>query len=438
MGGDAAMIWQIVSRIGENDVFELSGRELGKTVHMVINGAGSKCAIQSNVRTVLRDAGIYPPAVALDLLHLAMTVYSADRRVRREEAYNRWERGFKVFLPVSDPALWESLGPAVERMLTFLTSDHWEMEFRKMEADSTDETVQCPDDGEGIHADVVALLSGGLDSFAGAVDLLESTAGPVAFVSHYPRGNVTHAVQRRVYSLLDERYPGRFSDLGFFVQPRKSITGKNEPSSRSRSVLFLSLGVAVASALGTHLNVFENGFMSLNVPLASNRIASLSTRTTHPHFLGMFQELLDGLTLDVRVESPYRFLTKGEMLAGTRNLEVLKGGIGLTLSCSTTRQRYRGISPYTHCGSCLPCIVRRAAIRRAGIADDTEYAVDVLRNPQGEDLRVLRTALRRTETLEGPLVLDVLKAGPLPNAQEQYVGVYQRGLLELKEFLGIP
>ena len=50
----------------------------------------------------------------------------------------------------------------------------------------------------------------------------------------------------------------------------------DEPTRRSRSILFIALGLAAASARGgVPLLIGENGFTSLNPPLASERAGSL-------------------------------------------------------------------------------------------------------------------------------------------------------------------
>lgn len=434
------MMWQVVCRIGKEDNYEPKHAEIGEQVYVDIDRLNDKNSVQSNVKTKLQDAGLYPSALVVDLLHLAMTVYSADKRVRRKAAYNRWERGFRVFLPVSDPLIWETSKPTLQKMLNFITSDNWDLEFRPITTDISIQPHQCRLPGINKKISAVALLSGGLDSFTGAIDLLHKTPRSVAFVSHYGRGNVTHKVQDQIYSLLREYYPKQIEDFPFFVQA--SIGESSEPSSRSRSMLFLSLGTAVASTLekGTPLYIIENGFMSLNVPLAHDRIGSLSTRTTHPYFLEMYQQVLQILNIKVPIENPCRFHTKGEMLenAKKKNLKATQEGIKKTLSCSNSiKQRFAGVSPYRHCGYCLPCLVRQAAIYKAGLRDIT-YGVNILQNPQGEDLHALKMAMRRMEASQSPLIFDVLQAGPIPDSQQQYADVYGRGMLELKQFLSQP
>ncbi|MCZ7581789.1 MAG: hypothetical protein M5U21_13400 [Fimbriimonadaceae bacterium] len=53
----------------------------------------------------------------------------------------------------------------------------------------------------------------------------------------------------------------------------------------------------------------------MNVPLTSLRIGSLSTRTTHPYFLRQIQSIWDAVGLNVEIQNPYQFRTKGELLA---------------------------------------------------------------------------------------------------------------------------
>src|SRR5690606_23689563 len=151
----------------------------------------------------------------------------------------------------------------------------------------------------------------------------------------------------------------------------------------SRSFLFLSLGVATASAAGitAPLTIAENGLISLNVPLTPARGGSSSTRTTHPHFIELYRGLLKKLSLPVTLALPYRFKTKGEMLAEVRDKDLLKNTAALTMSCSHPEAgRYQGYSPGNHCGYCVPCIIRRASMTHANI-DDASYNVDVRINP---------------------------------------------------------
>lgn len=72
----------------------------------------------------------------------------------------------------------------------------------------------------------------------------------------------------------------------------------------------------------------------MNIPLTEHRMGSLSTRTTHPYFMGLLQELLKSLDLKITIVNPYQFKTKGEMMLECKDLEFLKSNYPLTMSCS--------------------------------------------------------------------------------------------------------
>ena len=442
------MIWNIVVLENTDDDFSIGSSSDGKTISIDLSGSDKKTGIQTNIARVLDAYGAYPSEVASELLRLGMVVFTADKSADRKIAFNKWSRYFRLFQPVADVDLWNGIKDKVEKALNFLTGDHWEIFFRQEKHKHPLSEIQLQEKFPDL-ADpptVVALMSGGLDSFIGAIDLLETTEDNVIFVSHYSRGGVTKTVQDRIYSLLDKHYPKRFQALQFFVQPVDGISEESEPSQRSRSFLFLSLAAAVASTGSnrTPLHIYENGLISLNVPLAPNRDGGLSTRTTHPHFLTIYQDILDSLSIDASIITPFRFLTKGEMLLASKNPGVLQEGIKLTHSCShTTYVRFKGKSMDNHCGYCLPCIVRRAATTHAGF-NDVKYVVNVLKGKirantvEGKDLYAVKVALKRLEKTKPSLISHVRASGPLPGTAEeiaQYVDVYKRGMEELQKLL---
>jgi 7-cyano-7-deazaguanine synthase in queuosine biosynthesis len=151
--------------------------------------------------------------------------------------------------------------------------------------------------------------------------------------------------------------------------------GESPPSQRARSVIFLAYGILIASCLDKYrqgeeviLYMCENGYISLNPPLTQIRIGSLSTRTTHPVFLNLFQQLLNETGLKIKIENPYQYKTKGQMLQECRNQAILSSYASTTTSCG----RYR-VHKHKNCGRCVPCLVRRAAFKRWGKEDQTEY-----------------------------------------------------------------
>src|SRR5439155_152960 len=138
-------------------------------------------------------------------------------------------------------------------------------------------------------------------------------------------------------------------------------------------------------------------------------------------FVALFGELLTRLGLPNTVEIPYRFRTKGEMLRECKDKTTLAAAAPLTMSCSHPESgRFRGRSPNNHCGYCVPCIIRKAAMKAAGLAD-APYNLEVASSPPphteeaGRDYRAIRMALERVRGMnKSRAVFQVLGPGPLP------------------------
>jgi len=131
------------------------------------------------------------------------------------------------------------------------------------------------------------------------------------------------------------------------------------------------------------------------------------------------------------------------MISQCSNQEMIVAGLNATMSCS-----HPGVGRFTggghvnqHCGYCIPCLIRRAAVHESGSEDPTVYTWEDLRQAmtptRASDLRALRMALdhyRKTP----PVLADLLLAGPLPHDSSElaaYVDVYRRGVMEIHRFL---
>jgi 7-cyano-7-deazaguanine synthase in queuosine biosynthesis len=373
------------------------------------------------------------------MLNFALSVYTADVRVGRIHTEDRWTRDFILYFPVTDTNRWNEVSSILVRMLSFLTGDRWDIQFRERAMHS--EAAATPVTGTATKPSGVCLFSGGLDSFVGAIDILESKDDSIALVGHYGAGSA-HVAQKAAWRALDEAYSGRTRPIWCYVQPPKEEGGDVEQTMRSRSILFLGLGVVAASALGskTPLWVPENGLISINVPLTHARAGSLSTRTTHPHFLGLFQNVLAALDLPVEVRTHYRFYTKGEMLQQCANQDLLRAGASTTMSCShPDAGRYQGRSPGKHCGYCIPCLIRRASLNSIGLDRPDDYDTDVVADPPGtnttagKNRRALEIAIERARGLSTiQTVAEVLHSGPIPPEDAgEYAAVFRRGLEEV-------
>jgi 7-cyano-7-deazaguanine synthase in queuosine biosynthesis len=403
--------------------------------------------VQSNAKSIILQNKLEQSPNAADLLDFAISIYSIDQVISRKAfGFQGWSRHIKVHFPVSDANLWSSIATDIEQMLSFLSGDKWQLYFRQRSNTTSVQavTIQNPN---GITK--VSLLSGGLDSFISAIDLLESKEKP-AFVSHYKNGSESPK-QKSLFSILENKYgKNNFLKYQFYVQPnQKHQKASKEDSSRARSFLFLVLGISVANALGdgVELIIPENGLISLNVPLTQTRLSSHSTRTTHPFYLSAFKKVIRYLGINNPVRNPYQFKTKGEMMIECLNKAFLQQHYSETLSCShPDNSRFiKGTKPGIHCGYCVPCIIRQSAEIAAG-GVRTLYAHQIKINPpsskikKGRDLRAFRMALEGLNGLpHHSIMLRVLRSGPLQfNNQSElndYIAIYKRGMQEVSNFL---
>lgn len=399
----------------------------------------------------LARLGIFPSEIGVDLLVLAAHVHAADIRISRStESQDTWTREIRLVVPVSDPVRWTRTIRLLQRLLDFLTGDRWTIGFRARPARF--QTIMQPKPLELIppRFDGVALFSGGLDSLIAAIDILERGVAPL-FVSHAGEGATSDA-QKILFQGLKEKYSGQDPQrLRIWMDFRDWHLRKvpSEKTTRGRSFLFIALGVFAGTGYGHAFTVAvpENGLIALNVPLDPLRLGALSTRTTHPFYLARWNDLLAALGISGHVENPYWNRTKGEMVTACANRRALRRLVASSLSCSSpTKGRWQGRGP-EHCGYCLPCLIRRAALNHGPRAvDPTRYALRDLsanvldtRQAEGQQVRSLQLAIERLRANPGLATLLIQKAGPLsgesPARQAELADVYRRGLEEVAALL---
>lgn len=386
---------------------------------------GATKAVVSDLGWDLAPLPGVTPAVA-DLVHLAVGAYLADRRTPRGV---RFSRSMSLRLAVLDQALWGSTTrEAAADLLAWLTGDAWELSV----------TPAAPVDLPGTFAvptpEPVSLLSGGLDSFLGAITHLGAGARPM-FLGHKDTSTAIRHAQSAVGSWLGQQYTPAPSYARFAI----SGTVRPEPTSRSRAFMFQSLGVAAAvSTSTTRLVVAENGYTSINLPLRANRGGALSTRSTHPVTFDRVQRLLEALGIDVAIENPFEWMTKGEAMTAVVAGDPPGGWdatAALTVSCGKLGGNFFKGSPNINCGLCVPCLVRRATFIASGVKDSTRYLVnqiagaprDHLIGVRRGDIEAVRSAV--AAGVDG----DAIDAGTWPVGYDldRAEGLVARGLHEL-------
>lgn len=394
--------------------------------------------VQYDLLTPLRNRN----PIAVDLLLLAASVYALDKSVSRDRADDAWTRPFALTLPVSDVARWERAHSSLTASLEFLTGDQWSLDFAA-QAGPVLRGGRTRRRLIPIRGQTVCLFSGGLDSLVGAIDLLEQDAAPIVLVGHHD-GDMAgpFSDQKALLQRLRAAYPNRISDVLVRVG---QVGGGEDVTLRGRSLLFLSLGVFAASALGPAVPVVipENGTIAINVPLTPSRRGSCSTRTAHPEYLRCLSAAVGRLGFANAIVNPLGLRTKGEAVAGCRNQRLLRDLVSLSVSCAKRSHKREWVRRTARsCGRCMPCIYRRAALHTIGM-DSEIYGLDVCadevavdaNDEGGSDFRACLSFLRQNLSQQ-QLATALLVNGPVPISEvTTYAGVVARAMDEVRQLL---
>jgi len=391
------------------------------------DGLEDVSTVGSTLMDDIKAAGMNPSAAAWDFLSLALAVNAADHALERNVSPDGWTRTIELELALYEPGPLQAAAQHIQEALRFLTGDFWQLTFVE-----GGYPPPRPKSAVAHQADCVALLSGGLDSLVGAIDLKDQGRNPL-FVSHIARGDKDKQSQ---YAALLGRQGNHVQwNQNTWLKPKDR---EAEPSTRARSIVFFAFaGIAADHLASLHqvaeVDVFvpENGLISLNVPLNAGRVGSLSTKTTHPVFIQRLQVLWHSLGIPAVLQLPYAAKTKGEMLKQCADQVMLAKVGGSSTSCG--RFGHYGLR---HCGRCVPCMVRRASFLHAGLKDTTaEYVYPDLNGAQrdqgADDVAALATAVLKVEE-DG---VRAFTAGQFsfadPAKRREFEGVVERGLKEL-------
>lgn len=355
-----------------------------------------------------------PPALR-DLLDIAAYVYTADQAISRgslaaTDQGASWRRRQYFRVPVRVPDLWrdaETTRLLVE-LLSFLSDDTYEFDFRPWAGGEPGQTPLLDFKTTALTGEVdeVVMFSGGLDSLGGAVEEVVNQGRRVLLLNHRSNPKPVPAQKRLVDSLTERAVGNRPQFMAVWGKKRKALN--KEYTQRSRSFLFASLGVTVAHMIGLQrFRFYENGVVSLNLPLAGQVVGGRATRTTHPKVLAGFRGLFSRVIgRGFGVENPFLWKTKTEVvrLIGEAGLA---GSIGYAGSCTHTWARP---ASKTHCGDCSQCIDRRFAVLAAGLAghDPADgYNIDLLVGDRSKEVSRLLVAgyletVRRIRSMNDP------------------------------------
>jgi 7-cyano-7-deazaguanine synthase in queuosine biosynthesis len=247
-----------------------------------------------------------------------------------------------------------------------LSDDDYEFEFQ--EATNPVELanyLELSEDSGTFKADEVALFSGGLDSLSGAVEELSDGKKNVALVSHRSSPKIFE-FQKQLVEELRRKFPKRLMHIPVLVTRREPLQ-VHEYTQRSRSFLYAALACVVTQLFGKNrIRFFENGVVSINLPIAEQVVGARATRTTHPLVLELFRRFFSAaIGIRVEIENPFVWKTKAEVIRS-----ILDHGCGPLIKHTVSCTRSYDITRlHTHCGCCSQCIDRRFGIIAAGAAE---------------------------------------------------------------------
>ena len=411
--------------------------------------------IYSNISdTWLRLGSLSISTIYEDLFLIAISIFAVDKRVSRSIFTDCWTREFDISIPVIELEKWESARILWNKTMNFLTGDVWNINFRKSENRYSQRVRQSRNRIDISECDVVSLFSGGLDSFCGAIELLEHGKSPCFFGhNEYPK---LRAKQEKLCEQLQNEYSSQTTKfLSFTANSRAPYSNKlgrlarSENTSRGRSLLFLCSALTIAGILGEQTPVYipENGFIGLNVPLTNSRKGTCSTRTTHPFFLDNFRKILEKVGIQNPIINFYAFATKREIVNSVKDKNSFKQGYADTISCShpcLPRWDKNGNNEYPkNCGYCYPCLIRKSSL--IDITNNHEpysyesVSMDFLNkfaeSDKTSDLTAVISSIYRYKTVDDNEIKRLIRCtGQLSNDEiEKFLQVYKDTMEDLIE-----
>lgn len=405
----------------------------------IVDASGGNSTLNIDLETLLPFTNLVSKEV-LDFFTLSASVYGIDRFVeRKQNSVDGWSRELNVNFPVHNPSKWNVCKGELNRLLSFLTGDYWNVEFRKETFDVPKATL---DKEYSVPFAQINLLSGGLDSLIGALDFLkQNPKQKVLFVSHYdPQMHGPKGDQKDLISEIEKMYPKQFEYIPSLRVSLESTNSNRETTFRSRSLLFIGIALMAAQATNSKsIIVPENGTVSLNFPLSASRRSSCSTRTTHPFVLDNVLSIWKILSIATDIQNPYEFLTKGEMVNACKDQPNLSKLVTMSNSCGKRGHRAHWQIPRaSHCGICMPCIYRQASLLNA--TDKTTYgnAINSLipflskkSQDVGACLDFLKNPITKEEIKQELIVSGVKNLSKL----NQFVDVIWRTREELRQWI---
>jgi len=253
--------------------------------------------------------------LAQDLIEIASYVYYADCSVRRSSDVDvfarNWRRRFEFVIPVNSPETWNrpEIKNSLIEILSFLSEDEFFFNFIPPRPSPTQLFFDYPDVPEPFFgADFLSLFSGGLDSLIGSLYYLKERNEHPLLISHRSNPLMDKRQKDLVILLRERNSEWSFPHLSIWINRLRNRAVEN--TQRTRSFLYLSIATAVASELRIErIQICDNGITSINIPISPQNVGTLLTRSTHPRFLKLYEQLIGNLfSNSITIENPFILL----------------------------------------------------------------------------------------------------------------------------------
>lgn len=307
----------------------------------------------------------YDNTLVLDFFDMISYICYTDFYTKRQEDLDNTEK-LKVEIPVNNLKKFEKIEGQIEKLLTYMTNgEKWNINFEKQNKRKKLERKQTTLVNKEYNS--IALLSGGLDSLAGACVEKENSTLFVTYASN----DIENSNAQIIYdSIIKNVNNGHVSISKVNCEEEVHYT------ERTRSLIFIASCLIYADYYKIPtIKIYENGIMSLNPKFNFSRRV---TKTTNQKTLYMINEILNILGINIKVENPFKYMTKKEIieLIPEEFNEIIQKR---TRTCSKNsgiihfRNKNRG---NFHCGICIACMLRQIGMVNIP-RKDVEYLVPI-------------------------------------------------------------
>lgn len=386
-----------------------------------------------------------------DLFVIGISIFALDKRINRRLFKDCWTREISVSIPVLNENVWNKTKDQWNKILCFLSGDIWDVNFRQCF-----KQYSKRDNPNRIHlhiekCDCVSLFSGGLDSYCGAIKLLEDGKSP-CLIGHneYPKLRKKQQEFVDCFQSIYDNQMVKFISFSANSRAPKDMQGKKlvgaENTSRGRSLLFLSAAISIAGILGDTVPVYipENGFIGLNIPLTNSRKGTCSTRTTHPHFIKGLQDILQSVGIRNPIINFFAFSSKREIVDSVKDTKAFKTHYMDTISCShpcLARYNKKGHNEYPiNCGYCYPCLIRKSSLidvkdyKYSFTAESKLFIQQYGETEKASDLRAVISAVYNyRKMVDGDIIKKIKIVGNLSSDEvSKFLDLYKSTMNDLE------